>query len=465
MKFTFHGAAGEVTGSSHIIEAGGKKVLLDCGLYQGKRKEAFEKNRQFPFEPAELDAVVLSHAHMDHSGNLPTLVKKGFRGTIWCTDVTAELCGIMFRDCAHIQELDVAYVNKKRAKQGKNLFEPLYTEADAEVAVGRLMGVKYGQTFSPVDGMDVTFFDAGHILGSAITAIDVGTNGARRRVMYTGDIGRYEIPILRDPVPVSDIDYLITESTYGDRVHPTGTDVKGRLESIVKRICETKGKLIIPAFSIGRTQLIVYLLNKLYVEGRICALPVYVDSPLSSAATEIYARHKECWDEDTEHFILNGKKPFSFNTLKYTESVDESKMLNALDGPMIIISASGMMEAGRVLHHIANNMGDPKNIILVVGYQAANTLGRKIVDHEKVVKIFGEEHDMRATVETMEALSAHGDRNEMLRYIENCGTRKVKKAFCVHGEDGALTEWAATLKKAGVDETYVPVSGQSFEVN
>jgi metallo-beta-lactamase family protein len=465
MKFTFHGAAGEVTGSNHVIEVNGKKVMLDCGLYQGKRKEAFEKNRQFPFDPAEIDVVLLSHAHMDHSGNLPTLVKKGFKGTIWCTDVTAELCGIMFRDCAHIQELDVAYVNKKRAKQGKNLFEPLYTEEDAKVAVGHLMGVKYGQTFSPIEGMEVTFFDAGHILGSAFTSMDIRTDGQLRRVLYTGDIGRYEIPILRDPVPVSGIDYLITESTYGDRVHPTDTDVIGHLERIVNKICQTKGKLIIPAFSIGRTQLIVYLLNKLYVEGKICALPVYVDSPLSSAATEIYARHRECWDEDTDKFILNGNKPFSFSTLKYTESVEESKMLNTLEGPLIIISASGMMEAGRVLHHIANNMGDRNNIILVVGYQAVNTLGRKIVDHEKEVKIFGEEHEMRAQVESMEALSAHGDRNEMMRFVENCGVSSMKKAFCVHGENGALTVWADTLKKAGVGETFVPMAGQSFEVN
>jgi metallo-beta-lactamase family protein len=464
MKFTFYGAAGEVTGSSHVIESNGRRVMLDCGLYQGKRKEAFEKNRQFPFDPASVDAVLLSHAHMDHSGNLPTLVRKGFKGKIWCTGPTAELCGIMFRDCAHIQEMDVAYVNKKRAKQGKTLFEPLYTQADAEAAAGHLEGIDYGRTFSPVEGMEVSFFDAGHILGSAFTVIDVRENGNKRRVMYTGDIGRYAVPILRDPVPVGGIEYLITESTYGDRVHPAGVDVEGRLQQIVNRICQTRGKLIIPAFSIGRTQLIIFLLNKLYSQGRICPLPVYVDSPLSSAATEIYARHRECWDEEAKHLILNGSGPFSFSTLRYTESVDESKMLNALNGPMIIISASGMMEAGRVLHHISNNIGDPRNIILVVGYQALNTLGRKIVDREPVVKVFGEEHELKAQVEMMEALSAHADRPEMLEYFRKCGLQKTKWAFCVHGEDGALTEWAAALKEMGVHDAEVPVSGQSFEL-
>ncbi|HSV26803.1 MAG TPA: MBL fold metallo-hydrolase [Sedimentisphaerales bacterium] len=464
MKLTFHGAAGEVTGSSHIISVNGKNVMLDCGLYQGKRKEAFEKNRQFPFEPSDIDAVVLSHAHMDHSGNLPTLVRKGFAGKIWCTDATAELCGIMFRDCAHIQELDVAYVNKKRARQGKNLFEPLYTRADAEMAAGRLESVKYDQKFSPVDGMEVSFFDAGHILGSALTAIDVSCNSRKRRLMYTGDIGRYDIPILRDPVPVKNIDYLITESTYGDRVHPVVGDVKRHLQHIVNKICETKGKLIIPAFSIGRTQLLVYMLNRLYVEGKICPLPVYVDSPLSSAATEIYARYKEYLDEDAFGFTLNGSRPFSFNTLRYTQSVDESKMLNTLDGPMIIISASGMMEAGRVLHHIKNNIGDSRNIILVVGYQAANTLGRKIVDREPVVKIFGEEHELKVQVEQMAALSAHGDSVEMLKYFDKCGLKSMKRAFCVHGEGKALTEWAAALKTAGISDAVVPAAGESYEI-
>ncbi len=464
MKLTFYGAAGEVTGSNHVINVSGKNVMLDCGLYQGKRKEAFERNRQFPYEPSEIDAVVLSHAHMDHSGNLPTLVKKGFKGRIWCTGVTAELCGIMFRDCAHIQQLDVDYVNKKRARQGKALFEPLYTQADAEVAVGRLASVNYGEIFSPIDGMDVSFFDAGHILGSAFTSIDIRQNSHKRRLMYTGDIGRYGIPILNDPVPVKDIDYLITESTYGDRVHPEAVDVKGHLQRIVNKICQTGGKLIIPAFSIGRTQLIVYLLNKLYVEGKVCPLPIYVDSPLSSAATEIYARHTEAWDEDTREFIMNGSKPFSFHTLKYTESVEESKMLNTLEGPMIIISASGMMEAGRVLHHIKNNVGDKRNILLVVGYQAANTLGRKIVDREPLVKIFGEEHEVRMQVEQMEALSAHGDKNEMLRLFEECGPKSVQRAFCVHGEDGTLTEWAGTLKKAGMKDATIPLPGQSFEL-
>ena len=422
MKLTFHGAAQEVTGSSHILTVNGKNILLDCGLFQGKRKEAFEKNRQFAYDPASLDAVFLSHAHMDHSGNLPTLVKKGFRGKIYCTDATADLCKIMFRDCAHIQELDVAYVNKKRAKQGKTLFEPLYTTEEADKASEHLEPFGYGKTFSPFEGVEVSFHEAGHILGSAFTAIDVRENGFRGRVMFTGDIGRRDIPILKDPEIISDIDYLITESTYGTRNHPPAENVKENDRRDNKAyLRRRRARLIIPAFSIGRTQHIVYLLNKLFVEGRIAPIPVYVDSPLSSAATEIYAKHEECWDKDAISFVLNAGKPFSFNGLRYTESVEESKQLNNMSGPMIIISASGMAEAGRILHHLANNISSPKNVILIVGYMAEHTLGKRLVEKAKTIKIFGEEYKRKAKIEILGALSAHADKDEMLAYFESCG--------------------------------------------
>jgi len=464
MKVTFHGAAQEVTGSSHLLTVNGKNILLDCGLYQGRRKEAFEKNRLFPYEPASLDAVLLSHAHMDHSGNIPTLIKKGFKGKIYCTDATADLCQIMFRDCAHIQELDVAYVNKKRAKQGKALFEPLYTEADAEEAARHLEAIPYGKTFSPLDGVEVSFHDAGHILGSAFTAIDVRENGFRGRLMYTGDIGRRDIPILKDPEVVGDIDYLITESTYGSRKHPPADDVKGKLEALMHQICQTKGKIIIPAFSIGRTQHLIYLLNKLYVEGRICPVPVYVDSPLSSAATAVYGKHQECWDHDAISFLLNGSKPFSFKTLHYTENVEESKHLNVMPGPMIIISASGMAEAGRILHHLANNIGDEKNIILIVGYMAEHTLGKRLVEKAKTVKIFGEEYQRRAQIEVFGALSAHADRDEMLDYFTRCGVGHIKHAFCVHGEPDVLGPFTNSLHQIGIPLVSAPTPGESFEL-
>ena len=465
MRFSFYGAAHEVTGSAHVLTINGKNILLDCGLFQGKRKEAFEKNRQFPYDPASLDAVILSHAHMDHSGNLPTLVKKGFKGKIWCTDATADLCQIMFRDCAHIQEFDVAYVNKKRLQQSKTPFEPLYTVAEADIAAKRLEAVQYSQSFSPVDGVEVSFHDAGHILGSAFTSMLVNENGKKSKIMYTGDIGRRNIPILQDPVPVKDIDYLITESTYGDRLHPPAEDVKGKLEEMINKICLTGGKMIIPAFSIGRTQLLVYMLNKLYTEKRICQLPVYVDSPLSSAATQIYDKHHECWDHDAKGFLLNEGKPFSFHTLRYTESVDESKHLNDIPGPMIIISASGMAEAGRILHHLKGNISDPKNIILIVGYMAENTLGRRIADKAKVVKIFGEEYVRRAQVEVVGALSAHADKKEMLDYFQKCGAKNIKHCFCVHGDDAVLEPFMGALSDIGIQKVSAPQPNEVFEIN
>jgi metallo-beta-lactamase family protein len=464
MKLTFHGAAQEVTGSSHILTVNGKNILLDCGMSRGNRKEALKKTRQFAYDPASIDAVLLSHAHMDHSGNIPTLVKKGFKGKIYCTDPTADLCQIMFRDCAHIQELDVAYVNKKRAKQGKTLFEPLYTTSEADEAVRHLEPIAYGKTFSPLDGVEVSFHDAGHILGSAFTAIDVRENGFRGRVMFTGDIGRRDIPILKDPEVIGDIDYLITESTYGSRIHPPAGNVKDKLEALMHQICQTKGKIIIPAFSIGRTQHLIYLLNKLYVEGRICPVPVYVDSPLSSAATEVYNQHQECWDGDAKSFLLNAGKPFSFKTLHYTENVAESKQLNVMPGPMIIISASGMAEAGRILHHLANNIGDEKNIILIVGYMAEHTLGKRLVEKAKVVRIFGEDYQRRAKVEIFGALSAHADRDEMIDYFTKCGIGRIKHAFCVHGEPDVLAPFTESLRTIGMQKVSAPTPGQSFEL-
>jgi metallo-beta-lactamase family protein len=464
MKLTFHGAAQEVTGSSHILTLNGKNILLDCGLFQGRRKEAFEKNRQFEYDPAILDVVLLSHAHMDHSGNIPTLVKRGFRGKIYCTEATADLCRIMFRDCAHIQELDVAYVNKKRARQGKTLFEPLYTTEEADKASERLEPIPYGKTFSPFEGIEVCFRDAGHILGSAFTVMDVRENGFRGRMMFTGDIGRKDIPILKDPQIVDNIDYLITESTYGNRKHPPAEDVKGKLEAVIKHICQTKGKIIIPAFSIGRTQHVVYLLNKLYVEGRIGSVPVFVDSPLSSAATEVYNKHEECWDKDAISFLLNAGKPFSFNTLRYTESVEESKQLNNKSGPMIIISASGMAEAGRILHHLANNISDARNAILIVGYMAEHTLGKRLVEKAKTIKIFGEEYKRNAHVEIFGALSAHADKTEMLAYFQKCGASHIKHAFCVHGEPDSLGPFTDSLQQIGMQNVSAPLAGQSFEL-
>ena len=464
MKLTFHGAAREVTGSAHIVTINGKNILLDCGLFQGKRKEAFEKNRNFLVDPAKIDVMLLSHAHMDHSGNIPTLIKKGYKGKVYCTDATADLCHIMFRDSAHIQIRDIEYVNKKRLKQGQNPFEPLYTIEDADAACTHLEPIPYSKPFKIFDNVEVCFHDAGHILGSAFTEINFKENGQTKKLMFTGDIGRRDIPILKDPVIIKDIDYLITESTYGDRKHPPAEDVKGKLCQLINEICRTGGKLIIPAFSIGRTQLIVYMLNKLHSEGRISSLPVYVDSPLSSAATEIYSKHKECWDPKSMEFLINGQKPFDFRGLHYTENVDESKALNDTQGPMIIISASGMCEAGRILHHLKNNITDPNNIILIVGYMAENTLGRRIAEHRKEVKIFGTILPLRAKVEEIAALSAHADEFEMLDYFNRCGASHIEHVFCVHGEENALQFFSEALAEAGMKNAHIPAPGQIFEL-
>ncbi len=464
MKLTFHGAAREVTGSAHIVTINGKNILLDCGLFQGKRKEAFEKNRNFLVDPDKIDVMLLSHAHMDHSGNIPTLIKKGYKGKIYCTDATADLCKIMFRDCAYIQMRDIEYVNKKRARQGKNPFEPLYTIEDADIASQRLEPIGYSKPFKLFDNVQVAFHDAGHILGSAFTEIIFRENGQTKKLMFTGDIGRRDIPILKDPVIIKDIDYLITESTYGDRRHPPAADVKNTLKKVIGQICQTKGKLIIPAFSIGRTQYIVYMLNKLYSEGQISALPIFVDSPLSGAATEIYAKHRECWDSAAVEFLINGHKPFDFKTLRYTENVDESKALNDMPGPMIIISASGMCEAGRIVHHLKNNITNSRNIVLIVGYMAENTLGRRIAEQHKNVKIFGTPLPLKAEVEEIAALSAHADEFEMLDYFSRCGASHIEHVFCVHGEQNALEFFSEKLRQAGMKNAHIPSPGQVFEL-
>lgn len=464
MKITFHGAAQEVTGSAHIVTINGKNILLDCGLFQGKRKEAFEKNRNFLVDPDKIDVMLLSHAHMDHSGNVPTLVKKGYKGKIFCTDATADLCQIMFRDCANIQVRDTEYINKKRARQGKNPFEPLYTIEQADIASKQLEPVPYSKPFKIFDNVEVCFHDAGHILGSAFTEINFRENGSTKKLMFTGDIGRRDIPILKDPVVINDIDYLITESTYGDRKHPPAADVKGKLKELVDEICRTKGKMIIPAFSIGRTQLLIYLLNKLHAEGQICHVPVFIDSPLSSAATNIYGKHRECWDPASMEFLVDSSRPFDFRGLRYTESVQESIALNDLPGPMIIISASGMCEAGRILHHLKNNITNPKNIVLIVGYMAENTLGRKIAEHQEEVKIFGMTLPLRARVEEIAALSAHADEFEMLDYFGKCGASHIEHAFCVHGEQNALEFFSERLVEAGMKNAHIPAPGQTFEL-
>jgi metallo-beta-lactamase family protein len=458
VEITFWGAARAVTGSQHLLHVNGKRILLDCGLFQGHRAEAFERNRNLPFDPKGIDAVILSHAHIDHCGNLPSLVKNGFRGEIHCTMATSDLVSIMLRDSAHISQKDAEYVNKKHRRKRLPLVEPLYTIEEAEHTLGYLVAHNYNRWFSVVPGVRVLLRDAGHILGSAITILEIDENGQRVRLGFTGDLGRKDLPILRDPVVVQDLDYLITESTYGNRLHEDINQVEGQLAETVVETHSRRGKLIIPAFAVERTQEVIYTLHRLRVAGRIPPLPVYVDSPLAIDATEIFRLHPECFDEEINEFLLREQDPFGFRGLYYTRNVEDSKRLNDMDGPMIIISASGMCEAGRILHHLKNNIEDPRNTVLIVSFQAEHTLGRRLAERREIVRIFGEEYRLRAQVKVIDAFSAHADRDELLWWIGQAKTN-LKAAYVVHGEEDQSLALAEAIEGLGVREVVVPYLG------
>ncbi len=463
MKITFHGAARTTTGSMHLLSIDGKNVLLDCGLNQGRRKEAFELNRNLPFKGSEIDACVLSHAHIDHSGNLPSLVKNGFTGPVYCTNATASLCEIMLKDSAYLQEKDVEYVNKKRKAQGKNLFEPLYVAADVGKTLKLFSPVPYENPLEVVPGLKVTFHDAGHILGAASVELEYNSGNETKRLLFTGDMGRRNMPILKDPVIVRSVQHLITESTYGNRLHPKEDDVKDRLENLCRRIEEVGSRLLIPAFSVGRTQQLLYYLHELHREGRLGAIPVYVDSPLSTKATKVYEKHEECYDHEMLQRLLKDENPFALKNVSYVTDTADSKALNNTPGPVIIISASGMCEGGRILHHLKNSVGNSDDIILIVGYQAEHTLGRRLVHKESPVKIFGDEYELKADVQSIQALSAHADRSEMLEYFQQMGPQ-VECAFVVHGDYDQQEPFAAELRKIGAQKAVIPEKGQSFEI-
>jgi metallo-beta-lactamase family protein len=465
MKIQFIGAAQTVTGSMHLLEVNGYKFLLDCGLYQGKRKLAFEINRTFDlFEPAEIDFVILSHAHIDHSGNLPTLVRKGFKGKIYSTFATRDLASVMLRDSAHIQEKDVEYVNKKRKKQGKNLFEPLYTQEDAENAMQHFVGINYHHGFEIAEGIKLTFADAGHILGSAITFLELKEDGKIINLGFTGDLGRPNMPILKDPEKIPDVDYMICESTYGNKLHEDPANTKQIMIDVIKKAAARKSKIIIPAFSVGRTQELVYEFHKIFENGEAPRIPVYVDSPLSVNATEVFRLHPECFDSGTMEFILKHEDPFGFNRLTYITDVEESKKLNGIKGPMIIISSSGMCEAGRIQHHLANNIENPENIVLIVGYSAQNTLGRKIMDGEEKVKIFGEWYEVNAEVVVLNSFSAHADYKEMLDYLNQYDKERIQNFFLVHGDPEAQEPFKERLISHGFNHVTIPRRGDVFEI-
>lgn len=469
MHLQFQGAARTVTGSMHVLTVGGKTVLLDCGIYHGRRDEAHERNSTFPFDPALIDAVILSHAHIDHSGNLPGLVRRGFHGPIYATKATESLCAVMLKDSAYIQERDTEFISKQNRKKGLPPIAPLYTQDDADAAIALIQGIDYSRRFDVVDGVECRFEDAGHILGSAGVALTLREGTRVVRVAFTGDLGRPNLPILRDPVFIGDpdgTDYLICESTYGGRFHAPVAEMGGQLLEPILRACARKGKIIIPAFSVGRTQEIVYVLHKLSVEGKIDHIPVFVDSPLSVNVTDVFRQHPECFDEEALA-ILNSpddNDPFGFERLTYIRSLDDSKELNDRPGPFIVIAASGMCEAGRITHHLANSIGDAKNVVMIVGYQAENTLGKKLVMKEPLVNILGEPHEVRAEVVVLNAFSGHADRNEILQYTHQFDVRRMKSIFLVHGDLDQEEKLAEGLHGTGFETVSLPVRGEMAEL-
>lgn len=463
MKIKFIGAAETVTGSMHLIEAAGKKFLLDCGLYQGKRKLAYEINKNFDeFDPKEIDFVILSHAHIDHSGNLPSLVKNGFDGEIYSTFATRDLCSIMLMDSAHIQEKDVEYVNKKRAKLGKNLFEPLYNQENAQDALKKFIGVNYYHKYRIDESISFSFVDAGHILGSAVTHIEINENGTRFNLGFTGDLGRPNLPILKDPEKIPPVDILICESTYGNKLHGDPVNAENALIDVINKAIQRNGKIIIPAFSVGRTQELVFELHKIFESNKVKRLPVYVDSPLSVNATEVFRLHPECFDNETARFLVENKDPFGFNQLHYITETEDSKKLNELNEPAIIISSSGMCEAGRIQHHLLNNIEDEKNIILIVGYSAQHTLGRRITDREPEVKIFGDPYKLNAEVIVLDYFSAHADQSELLDYCDKFDKSRMQNLFLVHGESDQQNVLRTKLIELGFKDVTIPQKGDTF---
>jgi metallo-beta-lactamase family protein len=461
MQLTFHGAARTVTGSMHMLTVNGKSILLDCGIYHGRRDESRDRNSNFPFDPSDIAAVVLSHAHIDHSGNLPGLVKQGFHGPVYCTHATKSLCEVMLKDSAFIQEKDAEFINKKNKKKHLPPIEPLYTEEDVDDLLPLLEGRDYGTGFQVIDGITCRYEDAGHILGSASVSLTIRENGTARTLAFTGDLGRPNLPILRDPVFIGNADYLISESTYGGRFHRPVKEMSDQLLEPILRAVDRKGKIVIPAFSVGRTQEIVYVLHQLSVEGKIDHLPVFVDSPLSVNVTDVFKKHTECFDKETLAILSapNNNDPFGFDRLRYVRTVEESKELNDRPGPFIVIAASGMCEAGRIVHHLANTVSDPKNMILIVGYQAENTLGKKLVMKEPVVNIHGEPHEVKADVIVLNSFSGHADSNELLTYAEKFDRKQMRRIFLVHGDPDQAEKLGTGLRSHGFGDIAIPYRG------
>ena len=464
MKITFHGAARTTTGSMHLVETNGNHFVFDCGLYQGHRAEALQRNSNLPFDPKTLDAVLLSHAHIDHCGNIPMLVKHGFDGDIHCTSATHDLTKLMLRDSARIQEQDAAYMNQKKSRQGLPKVEPLYSSNDAEHALRHMVGHGYHQWFKINSHARAIMYDAGHILGSAITVLEAREGTRTIRLAFSGDLGRPGAPILRDAEAVDGLDYLIVESTYGNREHNSLADAEEKFARVVGETLARGGKVVIPSFAMERTQALVYALHRQFEHGKLPAVPVYVDSPLAIDVTNVFRVNLDCFDEEIREHMLAHDDPFGFGKLHYTRSVEESKKINATPEPAVIISANGMCEAGRILHHLKYNVENPRNTILFVGYQAENTLGRRIVDGVKKIRIFGDEFIVNARVETIDGFSAHAGRTELLNWVGRV-QNTLKGIFVVHGETQSSLALAEALRVANPQcNVVVPELHQTIEL-
>lgn len=456
MKVNFLGAARTVTGTQVLVEVNNSKILLDCGLFQGKRAESYQYNQQFKFLPKDIDVLLLSHAHIDHSGNIPNLVKQGFSNSIIATNATASLAQVMLRDSAHIQEADVQYVNKKRARRGEPSVEPLFTIKDAEIACDLFSPVEYNQSFEVADGVKVTFVDSGHILGSASVILDIKEQNEQKRLWFSGDVGRDNLPLLHDPIMPDQTDYLIMECTYGDKNHHDPEIAYEEFKEVTSKTIRRGGKIIIPAFAVGRTQELVYFLNRMLANKDIPPVPIFVDSPLAVNATDIFKKYSYLFDEETQKFIQEGNHQALSNPyLTYTHSVEESKKINDIKGSAIIISASGMAETGRILHHLRNNIENPLNTILIVSWQAPYTLGRRLAERQKTVRIFGQLFDRRAEISTIGGLSAHADQNKLLEYAKS-SQKTLRGLYLIHGEEKSANVLMEKLEENHIAPVYFP---------
>lgn len=467
MHIDFLGAAQTVTGSMHVLRTARATVLLDCGLFQGRRREALERNRTLPFRPGDVDAVVLSHAHIDHSGALPVLAAHGFRGTIYCTPATRDLCAVMLEDAAHIQESDARVVNKlvDRGEVAGEHVEPLYTADDVLRALGAMTSVPYHRTFDVAPGVRVTFLDAGHVLGSALVVLDVDEGGGPRRLVFTGDLGRTGTPILRDPEIPDGAETLIMESTYGDRLHPARSEMEDALAQVIVRTHARGGKVIIPTFALERAQEIVLALKRLRVGARIPAVPIYVDSPLAVKITQVFRMHPDCYDAETRALLEGDDGPFDLDTLTYVSSVEESKSVSRGQESAIILAGSGMCESGRVVHHLRSTIESDKNTVVIVGFQAQHTLGRRLVERQSKVRLFGVERARRCEVVVLNGFSAHADQRELLDFVRQTRERgRLGAVALVHGEPAAQRVLADALLGMGLSDVRRPARGDTLAV-